>query len=436
MKRRILIIAGEAWRMDTNAGNVLVNLFDGMKDEFEFAQIYVASQLPYNNICSRYYQFSENDLLHSLVGKTQFGKVLSEKDYKEQLDIKDFTNSGRFYAFRQAFPDLIYPIRNILWAISKWKTDRLKDFVLDFSPDIIFAPIYYDPFMARIVKYVSDICNKKVISYTGDDYLTFKQYSLSPLYWLNRAITRRTIVSLSKRYAQLYTMTDEQKEEYERILGIPIKVFKKGGDFSVRPQEKVIPKPIKIVYGGGLIFGRYTTLYKIKKILAKFNTTYGKQFELYIYTQTPITDKLRKMLHDGENSFLMGKVSQPELNAAYAEAGIALHVESFKLAARLDTRISFSTKIIDLFRANCLIMAVCWDQSSPYLYLKKQDAAICISDIKDLYGVLERIMKRPEMLNEYARKAWDCGERNHKIEKVNEDFRKDFNSLIGKINLH
>ena len=93
-------------------------------------------------------------------------------------------------------------------------------------------------------------------------------------------------------------------------------------------------------------------------------------------------------------------------------------------------------KIIDLFRANCLIMAVCWDQSSPYLYLKKQDAAICISDIKDLYGVLERIMKRPEMLNEYARKAWDCGERNHKIEKVNEDFRKDFNSLIGKINLH
>lgn len=436
MKKRILIIAGEAWRMDTNAGNVLVNLFDGMKNEFEFAQIYVASQMPLNNICSKYYQFSENDLLHSFFGKAQFGKVLTEDDYVRQQDVKDFTNSGRFYTFRQRFPGLIYPIRNTLWALSKWKTDRLKNFILDFNPDIIFAPIYYDPFMARITRYVSDLCNKKVISYTGDDYLTFRQYSLSPLYWINRAVTRKTIVNLSKRYAQLYTMTDEQKEEYERILGIPIKVFKKGGDFSERPKEKAIEKPIRIVYGGGLIFGRYTTLHKLKEILAKFNTFYGKQFELYIYTQTPITDKLRQLLHDGENSYLMGKVSQMELNEAYAEAGIALHVESFELAARLDTRISFSTKIIDLFRSNCLIMAVCWDQSSPYLYLKKQDAAICIGDINDLYGVLERIMNHPEMINEYARKAWDCGERNHKIEKVNEDFRNDFNALIGKMNLH
>ena len=86
------------------------------------------------------------------------------------------------YSFRQKFPGLIYPIRNTLWAISKWKSDRLKKFVLDFNPDIIFAPIYYDPFMARIAKYVSNLCNKKIISYTGDDYLTFKQFSLSPLY--------------------------------------------------------------------------------------------------------------------------------------------------------------------------------------------------------------------------------------------------------------
>lgn len=435
MKKRILIISGEAWRMDTNAGNVLVNLFDGMKDDFEFAQIYVASQLPNNNICNKYYQFSEKDLVYSLFGKCDFGKELTEQDYKSNEDIKDFTNSGRFYIFRQKCPNLIYPIRNFLWSISKWKSDRLKKFVVEFNPDIIFAPIYFDPFMAHIVRYVSDLCNKKVVSYTGDDYLTFKQYSLSPLYWINRAITRRTIKKLSKRYAQLYTMTDEQKEEYERILGIPIKVFKKGGHFTKKPLEKQISKPIKIIYGGGLIFGRYTTLHKIKEVITRFNADYGKQYELYIYTQTSITDKYRQLLHDGKNSYLMGKVGQDELNKAYSEAEIALHVESFELAARLDTRISFSTKIIDLFKSNCCIMAVCWEKSSPYIYLKKEDAAICVGDTKELYGILEKIMNNPEIISEYAKKGWDCGERNHKIEILTEAFRQDFLSLIGKMNL-
>ena len=231
-------------------------------------------------------------------------------------------------------------------------------------------------------------------------------------------------------------ITRDKKDEYERILGIPIKVFKKGGDFSVRPAEKEINKPIKIVYGGGLLFGRDAAMCKIKDEIVKFNNTHGKQFELYIYTQTPVTDKLKAKIHDGDNSFLMGKVSQEKLDEAYAAAGMALHVESFDLAPRLDTKISFSTKIIDLFRANCCIMAICWDQSSPYKYLKKEDAAICVGNIKELPGILEQIMNNPQIIKEYARKAWDCGVRNHRIEVINQEFKQDFNSLIGKMNLH
>lgn len=432
-KRRILVIAGEAWREDTNAGNVLVNLFSGMVDEFEFAEIYVGSQMPKNDICQKYFQFSEKELIRSLFTRDVFGHRL-QWPIKQDIEMRDFTNSGRFYSFRQSFPNIIYPIREFLWSISKWKSDRLVSFVQEFDPDIIFAPIYYYPFMANIVSFVHNLNGKKIVSYTGDDYLTMKQFSLSPFFWINRMISRRVIITLSKQYSKLYTMTEEQKYEYEKILHIPISVFKKGGDFSNKPLPKVIKKPIKIVYGGGLIFGRYKTLARVRKAIADINKNYGHSLELYIYTQTAITGKYLRLLHDGENSFLIGKVGQEELNKAYSEASIALHVESFTLANRLDTRISFSTKIIDLMRSNCCIMAICWEKSSPYIYLKNQNAAICVGRLNDLKYEFAKIINDPKILQEYAERAWECGYKNHRIEELQQSFKNDFLELIDKRN--
>ena len=49
---KVLVISAEAWRDDTNGGNVLSNIFNNM--DATFAQVYCSTQLPSNKICNKY----------------------------------------------------------------------------------------------------------------------------------------------------------------------------------------------------------------------------------------------------------------------------------------------------------------------------------------------------------------------------------------------
>ncbi len=434
MKKKILIISAEVWRPESDGGNVLTNLFSNLRDEFEFAQIYCNSQLPNNDLCCNYFQFSDSNLLSSVFSCKPYGHAfsMSTSEQKGRKTIENYTSTGKIYWLKRNMGRLSRLIRDVLWRLSKWKTEELRNFVTEFNPDIVFAPMYDSPHMARLDKYVAEITGKKLISYVSDDHLTFKQFSLSPFYWIHRLISRNEILSLADYYKLIYTMTDEQKDSYEKILHVPMKILRKGYDFNNKPEPKNVTDPIKIIYGGNIVYGRYKTLHKLKEIIAEFNTQYGHTYELYIYTQTVITKKYRQLLHDNENSFLMGKISLSELENEYKSAGIALHVESFDLSKRLDTRMSFSTKIVDLMHSNCCIMAICWDKSSPYKYLNKEDAAICVNSIENVNWQLKRIKDNPQILSDYAQKAWECGRRNHDIYKINDMILEDFNSFIEK----
>lgn len=428
MKKRILIISAEVWRPESDGGNVLTNLFQGLKDEFEFAQIYCNSQKPYNNICKRYFQLSESEMFRSLLGRKSFGKELSynvfPSELKENSFSVDIASSGFLAKLKGLHLPVFQTIRELLWYISYWKTNDLKKFILDYNPDIVFAPMYGASYMLRLDRFVASLLNKKLVSYVSDDHLTFRQWSLSPIYWMNRLILRCSVIKTSKCYSSLFTMTEEQANEYMPILKVPMPILKKCGDFSIScPVKKTVSSPIKIVYGGNIIYNRYKTLNAIMKALQQINKDEVK-IQMFIYTQNPINSKMKNLLHDGRSSFLMGKVSTIELAEIYKESDIALHVESFERKQRLLTRLSFSTKIIDLLHSGCCVLAICWEESSPYKYLKKEDAAICISSLKSIDGTLNYLVANPSEILTYATKAWDCGKRNHDIIKVREQLSK------------
>lgn len=429
-KKRILIISGEAWRNESNGGNVLSNLFGNLIDDYEFAQIYTNPALPSNAICNKYFHLSEADMLQTVFKRKYFGKVLKRNEFNIVGGDIPITTNSKLVFIKKHLLNIAFLFQDILWRYSEWESPQLEQFIVDFNPDLIFAPMYYGINLHRLDRYAAELTGKKLVSYVSDDHLTFKQFSVSPIYWFNRLVLRKNVLATSKYYSLLYTMTQEQLDEYQPILKVPMKVLKKAGDFQIQPSYTPnADEPFVISYGGNLFYNRYKTLAKLATAIRVVNKD-KRHFILNVYTQTPITPKFKKLLDDDKNTFLKGKVTMQELDNVYANSDIVLHVESFDLKQRLLTRLSFSTKIIDLLHSGRCLMAICWEKSSPYKYFESKDAAICVADGNAIEKELQRIIKDPIIIKQYADKAWLCGVRNHSKSKVISSFKKDLESLI------
>ena len=170
---------------------------------------------------------------------------------------------------------------------------------------------------------------------------------------------------------------------------------------------------------------------EIGKALHEINK-HGERMVLDIYTQEALTNEQRKALSPENSVYMKGSVNPQQLKEVYRNADIALHVESMDKKNRLATRVSFSTKIIDLMASSCAILAVCWNRHCGYQYLRDNDAAFCVDNYSDILPMLQRIVDNPSLVQNYAQKAYECGRKNHTREKIQKQIRDKFEELIAK----
>ena len=140
---------------------------------------------------------------------------------------------------------------------------------------------------------------------------------------------------------------------------------------------------------------------------------------------------MRKRLNDGRNCFLHEPVSSEKLRKIYYKADIALSVESFDLAYKLSTRVSFSTKIIDCLESTCAVMMIGWKENTGYEYLFDKNAANCIGNAKLIEEKLKEILSDLSILEEYRRNAYRCLLKYHRRKEVQECLYKDLIEVIG-----
>ena len=426
---KILIISAEVWQDGTNGGNVLSNMFSDTN--FELAQIYCNPGTPDNNLCKNYYQMTDSMVIHGFLKHKPIGKVFVLEENEQKQGTKPEEPNKKFYNFfRSHRLRVFYTLQSIIWNLSNWKNKGLNDFVKDFSPDIIFAPCYGNTFMLRLTRYIAKVTCKKVISYISDDSYTLKQFSLSPFYWINRFAVRRQLRKTFPYYSLVYTMTETQKEQCERDFGANMKILLKSVSFGDIPAKATVGNPIRLVYAGGIYLNRWKTLLEVANAVKALNTD-GVKFRLDIYTANNLPKKAGG-LNDGVNSFVHSPVSQEELKNIYHNSDIALHTESFDLKNRLAVRMSFSTKIVDCLSSGCAVMAVCDEKQGGFVYLKENDAALCVSSKAEIYSVLEKIKNDNKIILDYAKKAQQCCANNHNKERITTTILTDFERTINE----
>lgn len=428
----ILLITDEEWNDSVYGNNVLTNWFAGF--DAEFAQIYCSPGLPLNNVCRRYFRITDGEMARSLFFGPNAGYMVSmpEDGVQQQLSKENAQRKGVYGVMKKVSTVVHTPVmmlRDFIWCNGHYNKQAMKEFIDNFNPDIVYCPRLITPKLMRLEKLVSTMTTAPFVAFTADDEASLMQVNYSPLYWMRRLWIRNKLKSHVKLYKHYFTFSQDQAEDYRKEYGIPTSTLYKCGDFIGKYQAKEINQPIQMVYAGGLYCNRWKTLEKIGEALKDINKD-GIKIVLNVYSQDELTNAQKQALSEQNYIYFKGAVSTTELAEIYRKADIALHVESFDKKNKYATRVSFSTKIIDLMASTCAILAICWEKHAGYQYLHDHDAAFCVADYKDILPTLQHICQEPESIQEYAKKAWDCGSRYHDRMVIQNQIKGTFNSLL------
>lgn len=423
---RVLVVTDVLWRDDNGVGNSYSNIFKDMPN-VTIANICCQQGISRNSVSQGCFQISETSILKNLKNPELPSGMIEEKKEEEPSG-----NSGRFATFlKRSRLQIFFWMRNFIWRIGRWKSAELRKFIDDFKPDLIFAQLQDKIYLNNLVRYIQKYTQKPLCLYAWDDVYSWKQFSLSPLFWIDRFAQRCSIRKLVKQSSLLYTISDEQRLEYAKSLGVQTKLLYKGCDFNddFCFQKEENANPIKILYTGNLYSGRYKTLKRICKALEKINKA-GKKAELEIYSGSNLSKRQAAKLNKENVSRFCGKISESEVQTLQKEADILLHIEPFSLKGSLLCRLSFSTKLVDYFYNGKCIFATGHKRCSSMKYLTRFDAAVTVENPAEIKENLESLIDDAKKRSAYREKAWECGKNNHQIVNIQKNLLQDFNELI------
>ncbi len=411
-KIKLLILSDTPWDDCNSFGSSFSNIFGG--DRYEIANVYCRPGLPNTDVASRFFRISEKSIIKNILHGTPSGCVITDNHPAQGNHDGAVRRQASILRWQ-----ILFWGRDMIWATGRWCSKELDEFVQDFDPDLIVLPVYYSTYLNSIGCYLQRLTGKPMIGYISDDCYTLRQFSLSPLYWIDRLIKRRYVKKAILALDKLYVITETQRREYNAIFSHKCKVLYKGGDFSEYTPKQVDINNINLTYTGNLGCGRW-------KVLAEIGQALDPQSQnLHIYSGTGLSKSQLRKLTAFPAVHFHGSVPAREIPAIQSQADILIHVESFQLAHRYKARLSFSTKIVDYLASSRCILAAGWEETGGIEYLSDHDAAVTITDEKEIKNTVKELVNNPARINEYARKAFECGRRNHQLDHIRDGLQKD-----------
>lgn len=407
---KVLVVSTNAWRDNTGI-NTLIEFFKCWHPD-RIAQIYTKSTLPKTTVCNKFFSISENAVMRSVINRSiMTGREVYNENVNSITDNPFAEEEQKIYSsYKGKVRELLSFCREIVWKFGKWKTAELDHFIDEFDADVLFIPIYPTIYMGRIQKYIISRTQKPVVSYLADDNYTYKSVHKNPISLMNRYILRKYVRYIVKHSTKLMVIAPKQKEEYDRIFDVDSVVMTKGIDFEPFEPYKV-GNPIKMVYTGKLIIGRWNSLAAIAEAFKRINQN-GIKIVLDIYTTDSLTDEQNKLLNRNGCS-VKGALTLKQVKMVQKEADILVFVESLEKKFRDTARLSFSTKITDYLRSGKCIFAIGDKNIAPIDYFNRYDSAVTATSYEQILEKLIELVEDPGVVSQYAKKAYDCGVEHH-----------------------
>ena len=123
---KVLVIGINAWREDGTA-HTLMDIFRCWDPE-RLALVYTRADLPNTDVCHRYFQISESQVLKSVL--KPWIKVGHEVKNTPSTDGAEISAEHARYASAHKKSSSLLPLlREMVWKLGRWKTPALRKFV-------------------------------------------------------------------------------------------------------------------------------------------------------------------------------------------------------------------------------------------------------------------------------------------------------------------
>ena len=427
---KVLAISLSTWRSDSGI-HTQTDLFK-FWDPARVAQIYTRSDFPNTPVCDKFFQISENAVMHSVINRKSVGKEVTNGVVADNAENNAIAAEQKLYAYAHKKKSWFMTLmREVVWACGKWKTRELDKFVYDFDADVYFVPVYPVIYTAKIQQYILKKFPKPYVCYLTDDNYSYMACGKNPLSYIHRFFLRKAVRNLSENCDEMFTITKIEAEDTDNLFGTHSVVLTKGIDYSnLQFQEKVISGPVRMVYTGNLLIGRASSLVAISKALKEINKN-GTVATLDIYSPTVLDKQTMSWLNSNGCTY-RGVVPKVEVASIQRNADIVVFVESLEKKHRNAARLSFSTKLTDYFASGKCIFAIGDEHIAPIEYLRENDAAVIANDYSQIQEKLSMLVNSSEKINEYGRKAFECGKRNHEESAVKRTFIETIERAANK----
>lgn len=411
---RVLVLSNMCFSESTNNGRTLGNFFKGWPHD-KLAQFYIKDgDKPWEEVCENYFCFTDKQVLNILLHKKSENKAIESNDQSASSGVGKNA--------------VTMTVRALLWKIVPWKNKGFSQFVDRFNPEAVVLQAGDTVFMYDLAYKISCSRNIPLYIYNSEDHvLREKNYFdnsalgniVYPFFhrWLKKSFWRTM-----KQTKSVVYISDKLCNTYNSIRKHDSHVIYTSTE--LKPCEQIDEHdPLIISYFGNMDFDRDTSLIQLAESFAEVDD----RIKIDVYGKFP--DVVRNRLEACNAIRRKGFVSYEELIKVIGNSDIVVHIESFSDYYQQFNDHYFSTKIADCLVCGKPFLVYAPEKIAFVEYLKKNDAAIVISNPSKLDKIVKKTVENDEFRKSKVQNAIRLANRNHEVENNIEKFQ---NTIINR----
>ncbi len=393
-------------------------------------QIFSRNWKPQKGHCGELYQITDANLVKRWLHRiTETGEIYRYDDLEEQgtSDIIEDTEAVAIgYRIGRLHTPLVELFRGLLWRKKYWCTRQLIEWLDEYNPEVVFYNFSNNIFLQRIALFVADRYNIPIVTAVGDDYYFNDRVSISPLYWIYRAIFRSLTRRVFSHHGCAVYVCDKIRDKYNSEFGLKGETIYCNSTVIRKPFSYINTNSPSIMYFGNVGLGRNHALVRVADALERIN----KDYKLHVYS-TERNAAVIEMLHAHPSIVFSGGIPYSEVLKKLAQCEIYVVVESFREKDIAFTRYSLSTKVADGLTSGAAVFAFGPKESGLIDYLSRSGAAQVCIDEKTLENSLVMLLTDAQFQKSLYMKSLIIAKENHSIEGSNRAFEKIIHRVIS-----